>query len=78
MKRSEFWAAVDEVYGSALGRSYTSDLYLVTLGSTACDALDAGVDPNLIWDALVTETGMGEQARWIHRIDPKERARRRR
>ena len=30
-------------------------------------AADAGVDVEVIWDALVDETGKGEEARWVHR-----------
>ena len=73
MKNSEFWEAVDTVFGPALGRSYASDLYLAPLRATAADALEAGESPDVVWAALVDETGVGERARWIHRIDPRER-----
>ena len=45
MKHSEFYEAVEATFGSALGRSYVSDLYLASLGATARDALSAGVNP---------------------------------
>ncbi len=51
-----------------------TDLYLPAVGGTAVEALGAGVDPEVVWSALVAETGAGEVARWIHRVDPKERA----
>ena len=35
MKHSEFYEAVEATFGSALGRSYVSDLYLASLGATA-------------------------------------------
>ena len=74
MKHSEFYEAVEATFGSALGRSYVSDLYLASLGATARDALSAGVDPDEVWATLCEETGR-EDARWIHRVDPRERGR---
>ena len=72
MKHSEFSDAVEATFGSALGRSYVSDLYLASLGATARDALSAGVNPDEVWATLCVETGR-EDARWIHRVDPRER-----
>ena len=72
MKHSEFYDAVEATFGSALGRSYVSDLYLASLGATARDALSAGVNPDEVWATLCEETGR-EDARWIHRVDPRER-----
>lgn len=71
MKTSEFWNALEAVYGPSLGRSLVVDLYLPTLRSTSSRALESGVDPELVWAALVEETGAGEEARWVHRRDPK-------
>ncbi|MDC4233051.1 DUF3046 domain-containing protein [Actinomyces sp. B33] len=73
MKLSEFWEAVDAVFGPVLGRSYVRDLYLPGLRSTAAEALAAGEAPDVVWGALVDETGAGQEARWVHRIDPRER-----
>lgn len=72
MKHSEFYEAVEATFGSALGRSYVTDLHLVELGTTAAGALDAGADPDRVWEALTRETGRGD-ARWIHRTDPVRR-----
>ena len=72
--REEFYEAVEATFGSALGRSYVSDLYLASLGATARDALAAGANPDEVWARLCEETGR-EDARWIHRIDPRERGR---
>ena len=69
MKHSEFYEAVEATFGSALGRSYVSDLYLASLGATARDALS-----DEVWATLCEETGR-EDARWIHRVDPRERGR---
>lgn len=74
MKHSEFYEAVEATFGSALGRSYVSDLYLSSLGGTASDALAVGVNPDEVWARLCEETSR-EDARWIHRIDPRERGR---
>ena len=74
MKHSEFYEAVEATFGSALGRSYVSDLYLASLGATARDALAAGANPDEVWARLGEDTGR-EDARWIHRIDPRERGR---
>lgn len=71
MKLSEFWDALETVYGPSLGRSLVVDLYLPSLRSTAAIALESGVDPDMVWAALVTETSMGADARWIHRQDRK-------
>jgi len=70
---SEFWDALDRVYGPALGRSLVADLYLGDLRATAQEALDAGRAPDQVWVALVTETDRGEEARWAHRRPQKAR-----
>ena len=75
MKHSEFYEAVEATFGSALGRPYVSDLYLASLGATARDALSSGANPDAVWATLCEETGR-EDARWIHRVDPRERGRR--
>lgn len=74
MKSSEFWNALEAVFGPSLGRSLVVDLYLPPLRATAADALGAGVDPEVVWAALVEETGAGEEARWVHRRDPRRGA----
>lgn len=73
MKTSEFWFAVETVFGSVLGRSLTADLYLPQLGATADEALVAGVAPDDVWVALVEESGAPQEARWVHRMDLKQR-----
>lgn len=66
MNRSEFANALEKVYGSALGHSLASDLYLPMVRGTAFDALDAGIEPLEVWRALTSETDMAEEA-WAHR-----------
>ena len=41
VKHSEFWNAVETVFGSAYGRSLAQDLVLPGLGVTCVQALDA-------------------------------------
>lgn len=67
MKASEFWDALERVYGPALGRSLVRDLYMTSLRGTAREALDAGADPGDVWNALIAATDKGERERWIYR-----------
>lgn len=53
MRVSEFWRAVDQVFGEAYGSVVTRDVVLEELGGrSAVDALDAGIDARRVWDAL--------------------------
>ncbi len=53
MRVSEFWRAVDQVFGEAYGSVVTRDVVLEDLGGrSALDALDAGIDARRVWDAL--------------------------
>lgn len=67
MTISEFWKSVEAVFGSCYGRSLVGDLFLPKLGGTAEQALMNGLDPEMIWDELIRETDLGEEARWVHR-----------
>lgn len=67
MTISEFWKSIVAIFGSCYGRSLVGDLFLPKLGGTAEQALKNGVDPEVIWDELIRETDMGEEARWVHR-----------
>ncbi|CAM2746394.1 DUF3046 domain-containing protein [Actinomyces slackii] len=73
MKHSEFWAAVETVFGAAHGRSLVQDLVLGPWGRTGAQALEAGVAPREVWSALCDETGRSEAERWVIRIDPPRR-----
>lgn len=73
MTLSEFWDAVDNVYGATLGRSLTADLYLPSLRGTCVEALDRGVSPDMVWSELLRESDADEAVRWVHRLDAKER-----
>ncbi|MBO9039116.1 MULTISPECIES: DUF3046 domain-containing protein [Curtobacterium] len=53
MRVSEFWRAVDQVFGEAYGSVVTRDVVLEGLGGrSAVDALAAGIDARRVWDAL--------------------------
>ena len=53
MRVSEFWRAVDQVFGEAYGSVVTRDVVLEGLGGrSAVDALAAGVDARRVWGAL--------------------------
>jgi hypothetical protein len=50
---SEFWRAVDQVFGEAYGAVVTRDVVLEAIGGrSAAEALRAGVDARTVWDAL--------------------------
>ncbi|WP_433954048.1 DUF3046 domain-containing protein [Curtobacterium flaccumfaciens] len=53
MRVSEFWRAVDQVFGEAYGSVVTRDVVLEGLGGrSAVDALAAGIEARRVWDAL--------------------------
>jgi hypothetical protein len=53
MRVSEFWRAVDQVFGEAYGSVVTRDVVLEGLGGrSAVDALAGGIDARRVWDAL--------------------------
>lgn len=54
MRRSEFLRAVDVEFG-ARGAAIVNDLVLSDIGRTSADALDEGVPPRDIWQALCTD-----------------------
>ncbi|MBO9044882.1 DUF3046 domain-containing protein [Curtobacterium flaccumfaciens] len=53
MRVSEFWRAVDQVFGEAYGSVVTCDVVLEGLGGrSAVDALAAGIEARRVWDVL--------------------------
>ena len=74
MKHSEFWQVLEETFGAGYGRSVAEDLVLSAVGGrTAARALQDGVPPRVVWDAVCDEMDLDEATRWRHRIDPRER-----
>ncbi len=67
VKHSEFWDAVEVVFGSAYGRSLAQDLVLPELNVTCVQALDGGVMPERVWALLCDETERSDSERWIFR-----------
>ena len=71
VKHSEFWGAVEAVFGSAYGRSLAQDLVLPELKVTCVQALANGVAPERVWALLCEETERSDAERWIFRSDPR-------
>lgn len=68
VRLSEFWSVMDEVFGPGYARSVASDLTMSALdGRTASEALDAGVPPRAVWEALCEATDQPDSVRWLHR-----------
>lgn len=76
MKHSEFWEALETVFGSSYGRSLAQDLVVPGLGLTCMEALETGVPPRDVWHALCDEMQVDEADRWVFREDREEPARR--
>jgi hypothetical protein len=75
VRHSEFWQAMDEVFGADYARSLAADLTMGALGGrTALEALDAGIAPRQVWQSLCDAMEVPDQRRWAHR-DPKRRPR---
>lgn len=71
MRRSEFLRAVDDEFGGR-ATALTHDLILSALGTTALDALDAGVAPREIWLALCDEVDVPAERRYgVGRVEPR-------
>lgn len=76
MRHSEFWQLSDEVFGPEYSRSLAADLVIGDLGGrTALQALDDGIPPRQVWDALCDAQDVPAGRRWV---DPREVARRQR
>ncbi len=67
MWESEFWNALELAFGPVAGRSLAYDLHLVKFDATSAEAIERGVEPGLVWEALVEESGADPAIRWIHR-----------
>ncbi|MDR1187484.1 MAG: DUF3046 domain-containing protein [Bifidobacteriaceae bacterium] len=77
MRHSEFWESMDHAFGRAYAKSLAADLVMGALGSrTAVEALEAGVPPRQVWDAICDTMEVDDAARWHHRDAPKPKRRR--
>ena len=53
MRHTEFWQRLDEALGPAWSRTWAEMFVIGDLGSrTAKEALDAGVPPKEVWNAV--------------------------
>ncbi|MCI9887293.1 DUF3046 domain-containing protein [Micrococcales bacterium 31B] len=67
MTLSEFWVAVDAVFGRGMGASLVSGHVLVALGfRTPQDLLEAGTRPQDVWEALCDDLDVSAEERWRH------------
>ena len=74
MRESEFWSAVDWAFPGGHGRSLTQDLVLSALEErTPAQAIQAGMNPQRVWEAMCLSLDLPAQYQFIHRINPDER-----
>lgn len=74
VKHSEFHQALRTVFGSS-GPSLAVDLVLEGLGGrTAQEALDDGVEPQHVWDAVCATTDLPAEQRFPHRQERRKPA----
>lgn len=70
MRVSEFWRLMDGEFGAASGQHLAASLNLSSLGSrTAQSALEAGVDPREVWEALCLMQDVPRE-RWLGEVIP--------
>ncbi|WP_182049208.1 DUF3046 domain-containing protein [Changpingibacter yushuensis] len=76
MRESEFWAAVDWVYPNGRGHSLAEDLVLSALGDVSPrEALDAGENPQRVWEAMCDAMDLPSSYYFINRVKPEDRDR---
>ncbi|NEG95820.1 DUF3046 domain-containing protein [Bifidobacterium sp. SMB2] len=65
MQEREFWQLLEEVFGRSYGRSLSRDQSLDALDSmTVVEALDAGVEPRVVWNVLCDHMDVPDARRW--------------
>lgn len=75
MRRSEFTALAEHVFGPVLATAYVRDLALPALGgATSEQALAQGQDVRAVWTALCDAMDVPESARWEIPPDRRRRA----
>ncbi|MDR0504189.1 MAG: DUF3046 domain-containing protein [Bifidobacteriaceae bacterium] len=74
MRISQFWQAMDTVFGVGYSRSLASDLVIASLGQrTAGQALADGLAPRLVWQAVCDAMEVSDEQRWPFRAEPQRR-----
>lgn len=65
MREREFWQLLEEIFGRELGCSIAHDQGLQKLGGmNVCEALEAGVEPRVVWNVLCDHMGIPDSKRW--------------
>ncbi len=65
LREREFWELLEEVFGSSLGHSIAKDQCLQKLdGMNVCQALQAGIEPRVVWNVLCDHMGIPDNKRW--------------
>ena len=65
MREREFWQLLEQVFGRAYGRALSRDLRLDVVGDmTAAEAIEAGVEPRIVWHALCDAMQVPDAKRW--------------
>ncbi|AKV55337.1 hypothetical protein BACT_0843 [Bifidobacterium actinocoloniiforme DSM 22766] len=65
MREREFWTLLEEVFGRVYGRSLAEDQRLAALDSmTVYEALEAGVEPRVVWNVLCDQMEVPDPQRW--------------
>ncbi|WP_306718250.1 DUF3046 domain-containing protein [Actinotignum urinale] len=73
VKESEFWNCVERAFPDGRGTSLVQDLVLSALGDRSCkEALDAGMDPQRVWDSICKASDFPEKYRYLYRINPRD------
>ena len=74
MKHSELTEALAVTFGSAYGTALLHDLTLPALAhARPASALEAGVSPRAVWEAICLEMDLPEEARFPHRAERRGR-----
>ena len=72
MRLSEFWRLMDQEFGSAYARSLSRSHHLHAVGDlTAEAALEAGLAPRTVWEAMCEDFDVPPERRYLH--DPRQR-----
>ena len=73
MTRSEFLRALADEFGGVMSHSVSQDVIVGSLGNrSALDALDAGIEPKVVWAALCEVMDVPVNRRHgVGLIDPK-------
>ncbi|MGV9182249.1 DUF3046 domain-containing protein [Arcanobacterium canis] len=74
MRHAEFWALLDRVFPGGRGRSIAEDLVLVEYDMLSPrEAIEAGHDPQKVWEAVCDNMDLPQSYYYLHRVDPKNR-----